>query len=659
MKKSTKLATAGMLSLSMVMPNVAFVAAETVENNNININIEKRSILLGDTSKVSISFKEKPNSDSITLNLICYDMPLSTELTYNESTKAYEGTINFNKSPESLYVWSIDNIVINSVDNPQTITKEDLEKEGLDLKQYDIIQEYLVYNNASLASYMEKTAAPIKKLAGAERQDTAISISKEGWSGGANKVIIVNGSAIADGITATPLANTYDAPILLSTKDSISNETKEEIKRLNPSEVIVVGGDSVISESVINQVKSTTNTKVRRLAGKDRHDTSLKIAQEIDANHDITKIYMANGYNGEVDALTIAAKAGSDKEPIILTHKEEIPKDTYTWLKSQKLKDAYFIGGESVIATSVIHQANDITSNSAYSNRVYGSDRHETNAKVIERFYTQDELEAVLVARSDVLVDALSAGPLAAKLNSPILITPTTYVSKYHENNLSKKSAGIVYQIGGTIQSNVMNDIAYKLSKHNSGTATVVIDAGHGGADSGAVNHLDSSIQEKNYTLDAALGANEYLRQQGINVVLTRDSDITQDVPTKVSISNAINPDYFVSIHYNAYDKGNNSGGTEVYYQSKDEKGGPSKTLSTNILNRVLEKYSFRNRGIKIRLRNDGKDYLYVNRESTAPAALVECAFIDNASDIKQLDTEQKRRDIGVQIAKGIEDTLK
>ncbi|WP_141658121.1 cell wall-binding repeat-containing protein, partial [Clostridioides difficile] len=96
-----------------------------------------------------------------------------------------------------------------------------------------------------------------------------------------------------------------------------------------------------------------------------------------------------------------------------------------------------------------------------------GADRHETNANVIKKFYTDDELEAVLVAKSDVLVDALAAGPLAANLKSPILITPKTYVSAYHKENLEAKSANKVYKIGGGLTSKVMNSIASSLSKHN------------------------------------------------------------------------------------------------------------------------------------------------------------------------------------------------
>ena len=180
-----------------------------------------------------------------------------------------------------------------------------------------------------------------------------------------------------------------------------------------------------------------------------------------------------------------------------------MPDETYKWLKNENLTDAYFIGNQYDITTDVIHQVADITSvntaagQSVYKNRINGADKHEINDNVINKFYPQANLDAMIVAKSDVLIDALAAGPLAAKLNAPILLNPTTYVSTYHEETLKNKSADVIYQIGGGINDSIVNDIAYKLSERNSGEKTVVIDPGHGGADSGALNKVDKTIMEK------------------------------------------------------------------------------------------------------------------------------------------------------------------
>ncbi|MGS5517851.1 N-acetylmuramoyl-L-alanine amidase [Clostridioides difficile] len=673
MRRNAKLLTTGILSMAIVAPTMAFATESSAMENNadLNISLEKKSIVLGSTSNVSVKFKENPDADSITLKYKCYDMPLDTTINYNKSTGAYEGTINYNKDPEYQNVWELQGIIINSENNPKTLNKQDLEKMGLNLKDYNVTQECIIEDITSrkdVSKYLRKTSAPITELTGSDRYETAVKISKEGWKNGSDKVIIISGDVSIDGIISTPLATTYNAPILLVEKNNVPDSVKSELKRLNPKDVIIIGDENSISKTSANKIKTAVNASQTRLSGSNRYETSLLIAKEIDKNHDVDKVYITNATGGEVDALTIAAKAGQDEQPIILTDKDSITNNTYKWLESEDLQSAYFIGGPQMISTNVINKINDITKDSVTNNRVFGADRHETNANVIKKFYTEDELEAVLVAKSDVLVDALAAGPLAANLKSPILITPKTYVSAYHKENLEAKSANKVYKIGGGLTSNVMNSIAASLSKHNTtptdpdnntGAKTVMIDPGHGGSDSGTTGKPLGGIKEKDYTLNTSLATTEYLRSKGINVIMTRDTDKTLSLGNRTALSNSLRPDLFTSIHYNASDTTGN--GVEVFYKLEDKNGGTTKTLATNILNRILEKFNLKNRGAKTRaLSTDAtKDYLYVLRTNDMPAVLVECAFLDNEKDMSLLNTSSKVKEMGTQIGKGIEESLK
>ena len=673
MRRNTKLLTTGILSMAIVAPTMAFATESNAMENNadLNINLEKKSIVLGSKSKVSVKFKEKPDADSIKLKYKCYDMPLNTTLNYNQSTGAYEGIINYNKDPEYLNVWELQGITINSKTNPKTLNRQDLEKMGLNLKDYNVTQECIIEDITSrkdVNKYLRKTSSPITELTGSDRYETAVKISKEGWKNGSDKVVIINGDVSIDGIISTPLATTYNAPILLVEKNNVPNSVKSELKRLNPKDIIIIGDENAISKTTANQIKSTVNASQTRLNGSNRYETSLLIAKEIDKNHDVEKVYITNANGGEVDALTIAAKAGQDKQPIILTDKNSITDNTYKWLKSEDLQNAYFIGGPQMISTNVINKVNDITKDNVTNNRVYGADRHETNANVIKKFYTDDELEAVLVAKSDVLVDALAAGPLAANLKSPILITPKTYVSAYHKDNLEAKSANKVYKIGGGLTSKVMSSIASSLSKHNttptepgnSGGKTVMIDPGHGGSDTGTTGKPLGGIREKDYTLNTSLATTEYLRSKGFNVIMTRDTDKTLSLGNRTALSNSLKPDLFTSIHYNG--STNKQGhGVEVFYKLKDKNGGTTKTVATNILNRILEKFKLTNRGIKTRVlpSDSTKDYLYVLRSNDMPAVLVECAFLDNENDMSLINSSAKVKEMGTQIGKGIEDSLK
>ena len=660
MNKRFKAATAVVIAAAMVSPAATMLVNAQEKSSDVKIDIEKNSVVLGSKSKASVKFKEDLKADSITLKFICYDMPLEAELKYNASTKAYEGVIEFNKDPEYLNVWELKEIKVNSA-SPYSINREELKSMGMDTEESDVVQECFVDLSSveGIQRYSAKTSAPVKSLIGDNRYGTAIKISKEGWKS-ADKVIIVNRNAGIEGILATPLASIYNAPILLSSKDVVPSEIISEIKRLGAKEIVVVGDESYVSKKAVSKLE-TSGAKVRRISGSNRHDLSLNIAKEIDKHIDVDGAYITNAYEGEIDALTIAAKAGQDKKPIILTDKNSMPKATYDWLESEDLKDAYFIGGTKVISNTVVNDINDITSSNVSSNRVWGNDRHETNAAVMKKFYNKEQ-ENIFVAKSDELIDALTCGALAAKKKSPILINSPKRVSEGHEETLKTFKANNIYQVGGGMASSVMSSIAYSLSKHNDGGEntpsasgkTVVLDAGHGGSDSGAVS---GSRKEKDYTLTTTLGAAEYLRKQNVNVVLTRDSDKTLALPERSALSNKIKPTLFTSIHYNSSNgKGH---GVEVFYKVKDKNGGYTKTLANNILDRMVEHFNLTNRGAKTRVNNSGTDYLHVIREVKAPSVLVECAFIDNNGDMKEIENNGGTAKMGEQIAKGIVDTIK
>jgi putative cell wall-binding protein len=301
-------------------------------------------------------------------------------------------------------------------------------------------------------------AQRLKSLVGDNRYATAVKVSLSGWKT-ANSVILVNGRAIVDGLTATPLASAKDAPILLTAADSLPVETRNELARLKTVEIVLIGGTSVISDRLEKELK-VLGYKVTRVGGLNRYDTSLLIAKELDKLIDVKTIYMAYG-RGEPDALSIAAQAGLDKQPIILTDRMTVPSETFVWLGNEKLSGAYFIGGETVIAPSIIDDINKITSEDVLGHRISGLTRLETNAKVMLEFYPQQELTSILLAKSetDYLVDALSAGPLAAKWKSPVLLVSQRGLAQFQKEVVNSKRAKYVHQVGGGINEEAVKDV--------------------------------------------------------------------------------------------------------------------------------------------------------------------------------------------------------
>jgi putative cell wall-binding protein len=312
--------------------------------------------------------------------------------------------------------------------------------------------------NVSEASNIVVTAK-LQELIGSTRYDTAVKVSQKGWDT-ANTVLLVNGFAIVDGLTATPLATAKDAPILLTAADSIPQPTMDEITRLKAKEIILIGGEGVITPKVAKELVDK-GYNVTRIGGLNRKDTSLLIAKELDKLVDIITIYVAYGW-GEPDALSIAAQAGLKKQPIILADKTAVPAETFAWLRTESLSDAYFIGGDGVVAPAIVSEIDRITSGNVSANRLSGLNRHETNAKVISKFYPDAELRSILLAKSETasLVDALAAGPLAAKLGSPVLLV-SSYVGLLPAQRqvLDSKHSKYVHQIGGGVNPEAVGEV--------------------------------------------------------------------------------------------------------------------------------------------------------------------------------------------------------
>jgi len=296
-------------------------------------------------------------------------------------------------------------------------------------------------------------------MSGKDRYETSTKISKTGWTSGAKNVVIVNGNEknMVDGLSATSFATIKDAPVLLSNGKTLPASTISELKRLNPTNVYVIGGTASMPESVVSSIKSNTKATVTRIGGSTRYETSLAIAKQIDKIADVSKVYISSG-TGEVDALSIASVAGREKAPILLTNVNSIDNKTYDFIRSESIKDAYFIGGDKKISNSVINQVDKIVSADVSKNRVAGRNRKDTNAAIIKKFYTGSKLNGVVVSKDDVIIDALTVGSFAAKNDMPVVIGRES-LSTSQKNVLSSKNTEKVYQAGGGVKTSVINNL--------------------------------------------------------------------------------------------------------------------------------------------------------------------------------------------------------
>ena len=176
--------------------------------------------------------------------------------------------------------------------------------------------------------------------------------------------------------------------------------------------------------------------------------------------------------------------------------------------------------------------------------------------------------------------------------------------------------------------------------------AKVYVDAGHGGTDNGAVKY----VTEDKVNLVMALACRDYLKANGVEVKMSRTADTNTSINTMAREANNWGADLVISIH-------NNAGGGDGFEVFHSIVGGTGKTLAQNIEAEV-KKLGQNSRGIKTKKNVSGKDYYGMIRLPNAPSVIVEGAFVDNANDVKIIDTEAEQKAFGVAYAKGILKTL-
>lgn len=207
--------------------------------------------------------------------------------------------------------------------------------------------------------------------------------------------------------------------------------------------------------------------------------------------------------------------------------------------------------------------------------------------------------------------------------------------------------------------------LGLKAYEHNSQTAAalnvsekvVIIDAGHGGEDGGAVG--EDGTPEKELNLAVALKLQALLEQQGCTVFMTRSEDISlsteednanhrrkiADLNNRKSMIEKYGVDAFVSIHMNTFpDK--KYFGAQVFYAKSPEN---SKRLATCIQEKVNEADKENTRVAK-----DGTSGIYVLQNATVPSVVVECGFLSNEKDLQRLKTDEYRTKLAIAIFNGI-----
>jgi N-acetylmuramoyl-L-alanine amidase len=187
------------------------------------------------------------------------------------------------------------------------------------------------------------------------------------------------------------------------------------------------------------------------------------------------------------------------------------------------------------------------------------------------------------------------------------------------------------------------NYISYDAASGSIKGQTIVIDAGHGAHDSGAVAN---GLKEKDILLDVALRVKNKLENAGATVIMTRSTDVFLELEERAAIANKSGGSAFVSIHANA--AASAATGTETYYDSQYQKE-KSLELANSIQSNLVKTLGTRDRGVK--------EYgFYVVKYTRIPSVLVELGFITNPDEAARLATGTYRDQAASAIVVGLKE---
>ncbi|WP_052144754.1 cell wall-binding repeat-containing protein [Halalkalibacter okhensis] len=300
----------------------------------------------------------------------------------------------------------------------------------------------------------------IIELFGQSRYDTSVVISKAGWRGQADTVVLGRGDISIDALSASVLAKKHNSPLLLTQSTQLPASVAAEIDRLKPKTVYIAGGEQAVSQSIVNQLQAK-GYQVVRISGQSRYDTSVHMAREVHSKP--AEIILTTGDSNSPDALAIAPYAGIKQIPIVFTEKEQLPSTVRQFIQEKNIKKVTIIGGESAISNQVRSQLNQIGVNEI--ERISGPNRFATSVQIANRYKDTFDSNQVFVASGSSFIDALPASPLAAMQKAPILLTnrdsvPDSVGQWMKENN----HVNTLKIVGGTsvISSSTRNQLSGK-----------------------------------------------------------------------------------------------------------------------------------------------------------------------------------------------------
>ena len=261
-------------------------------------------------------------------------------------------------------------------------------------------------------------AGQVTRLAGDDRYETSAAISAATFATGAPVAFIASGALFPDALSGSAAAAARGGPVLLTSPTALPDAIADELRRLKPQRIVVLGGEGAVSAEVATALASYTAGTVDRLKGQDRYETSARVSAATFG----TGAPVAFVASGELfpDALSGAALAAKLGGPVLLTTARALSTPVADELRRLKPKRLVVLGGTAAVSAAAADAASRAAGREA--DRIGGIDRYATSAAIAQEFGRT--VPTAFLASGTMFPDALSGA--AAAGGAPLLLTQPT-----------------------------------------------------------------------------------------------------------------------------------------------------------------------------------------------------------------------------------------
>ncbi|CAN5809235.1 hypothetical protein BH23ACT8_BH23ACT8_24390 [soil metagenome] len=297
--------------------------------------------------------------------------------------------------------------------------------------------------------------ARVERVSGDGRVATAIEVSRSTFER-ADTVVMAYAHEYPDALVGAPLAAALGAPLILNDRDRMFPGVSEELERLDPQRVVLLGGRRQMGPEVVDGIEAL-GIAVERVSGSTRFGTAAAVAERLaqERGTATARVFVTEGIDadrtrGWPDALAVAPYAAHVGMPTLLVDTDLIPDDTARALAALAPAEVVIIGGEGAVSAAV---ERDLAADGRTVTRIFGPTRYATGAAVYDEAVAEGMNPATTwLATGSNYPDALAAGAtVAARGDAFLLVDPVDLDrSAPTRERLAASRPDLVRILGGT-----------------------------------------------------------------------------------------------------------------------------------------------------------------------------------------------------------------